>query len=295
MSEQQLQLLLEMIRSNTVGLDRTIEEERRDYERLALLPGPPDTGTRQVTADGVAAEWVSAPSAHVDRMVLYLHGGGYVLGSIDTHRGLAGRISGAAQARVLLVGYRLAPEHPFPAALDDTLAAYGWMLANGASPERVALGGDSAGGGLAIATLVAIKDAELPMPAAGFCISPWVDLEGLGDSMTTRAAVDPLISREYVTRKAALYLAGKHPHTPLAAPLYADLAGLPPLLIQVGTSETLLDDSKRLAERARGAGVDVVLEMWEGMIHGWHVFAETLDEGQRAIDRLGEFVRASAS
>lgn len=295
MSEQQLQRLVAMIKSRPIKLDQTIEEERHDYERLALLPSPSDIKTQPVTADGVKAEWVYAPSADVYRAVLYLHGGGYVLGSIDTHRALAGRISRAAQARVLLVDYRLAPEHPFPAALDDSLAAYRWMLAHGANPARVALGGDSAGGGLAVATLVAIKDLRLPMPAAGVCISPWVDLDCVGDSMTTRATVDPWIDREYLTRKAALYLAGQHPHTPLAAPLYADLRGLPPLLIQVGTAETLLDDSKRLAERARGAGVDVVLETWEGMIHGWQAFAETLDEGQLAIDRLGEFVRANVA
>lgn len=294
MSEHQLQRIVGMIKAKPVKLDQTIEEEREDYERLALLPGPSDITTQPVTADGVTAEWVRALSADVDRAVLYLHGGGYVLGSIDTHRALAGRISRAAQARVLLVDYRLAPEHPFPAALDDSVAAYRWMLASGANPARVALGGDSAGGGLAVATLVLIKDARLPMPAAGVCISPWVDLECVGDSMTTRAAVDPWIDREYLTRKAALYLAGKHPRTPLAAPLYADLTGLPPLLIQVGTAETLLDDSKRLAARARRAGVDVVLETWEGMIHGWHAFAETLDEGQLAIDRLGEFIRAKA-
>ncbi|HKF19203.1 MAG TPA: alpha/beta hydrolase [Candidatus Dormibacteraeota bacterium] len=295
MSEQQLQRIVGMIRSKPVKTDQTIEEERQDYEGLALLPSPSDIKTQPVTADGVPAEWVYAPSADVGRAVLYLHGGGYVLGSIDTHRALAGRISRAAQARVLLVDYRLAPEHPFPAALDDSLAAYRWMLADGANPARVVLGGDSAGGGLAVATLVAIKDARLPMPAAAVCISPWVDLECVGDSMTTRTTVDPWIDREYLTRKAALYLAGKHPHTPLAAPVYADLRGLPPLLIQVGTAEILLDDSKRLAERARRAGVDVVLETWEGMIHGWHAFAEALDEGQLAIDRLGEFIRANAA
>lgn len=295
MSEHQLQRIVGMIKAKPVKLDQTIEEEREDYERLALLPSPSDITTQPVTADGVTAEWVRALSADVDRAVLYLHGGGYVLGSIDTHRALAGRISRAAQARVLLVDYRLAPEHPFPAALDDSVAAYRWMLASGANPARVALGGDSAGGGLAVATLVLIKDARLRMPAAGVCISPWVDLECVADSMTTRAAVDPWIDQEYLARKAALYLAGKHPRTPLAAPLYADLTGLPPLLIQVGTAETLLDDSKRLAARARRAGVDVVLETWEGMIHGWHAFAETLDEGQLAIDRLGEFIRAKAA
>jgi acetyl esterase/lipase len=193
---------------------------------------------------------------------------------------------------VLVIDYRLAPEHPHPAAVDDAVAAYRWMLSIGLKPSRMAIAGDSAGGGLTVATLVAARDARLPIPAAGVCLSPWVDLEGIGESMTTKAAADPLVQKDRLAPLAAAYLAGKSARTPLAAPLYADLAGLPPLLVQVGTAETLLDDAARLAERARKAGVKVSYEPWEGMIHVWQIFAPMIDEAQQAIDRIGEFVRA---
>nr|BAN08471.1 hypothetical protein [uncultured bacterium] len=172
------------------------------------------------------------------------------------------------------------------------------MLTQGLKPARIAVAGDSAGGGLTVATLVAIRDAKLPLPGAGACLSPWVDLEGIGESMTTKADVDPIVQKAGLLQMSAAYLGGKAPRTPLAAPLYADLSGLPPLLIQVGTAETLLDDASRLAERARKAGeagVTVSYEPWESMIHVWHLFAPMLDEGQQAIDRIGEFVRKQAA
>jgi acetyl esterase/lipase len=259
-----------------------------------MFPVDADVKSEPVNAGGVKSEWVTAPGADPGRAVLYLHGGGYVIGSINTHRTLAGRISRAAKARVLVIDYRLAPEHPFPAAVEDSVAAYRWMLSTGLKPSRIAVAGDSAGGGLTVATLVAIRDAKLPVPAAGVPLSPWIDMEGLGDSMKSKAAVDPMVQKDGLLQMAAAYLAGKDPRTPLAAPLYADLAGLPPLLIQVGTAETLLDDSTRLAERARKAGVKVTLEPWENMIHVWQIFAPILDEGQQAIEKIGEFIRANA-
>src|SRR5262249_45498926 len=204
---------------------------------------------------------------------------------------LAARLSRASKAKVLVIDYRLAPEHPHPAAVDDAVAAYRWMLAQGLKPARIAVSGDSAGGGLTVATLVAIRDAKLPMPAAGAPISPWVDMEGIGESMTTKASVDPMVQKTGLMNMAAAYLGGKNPRTPLAAPLYADLSGLPPLLIQVGTAETLLDDASRLAERAKKAGVKVTYEPWENMVHVWHLFAPMLDEGQQAIEKIGVFVQ----
>jgi acetyl esterase/lipase len=223
--------------------------------------------------------------------MLYLHGGGYAIGSIVTHRGLAGRLSQAAAARVLLVDYRLAPEHPFPAAVNDATGAYRWLLAQGIDPARLIIAGDSAGGGLTIAALVAVRDAGMPLPAAAVCLSPWVDLEGSGDSVTTKATADPLVQKAGLLQLAAWYLAGANPRTPLAAPLYADLRDLPPLLIQVGTAEILLDDATRLAEKAIAAGVKVTLEPWEDMIHVWQLFAPMLPEGQKAIERIGVFVQ----
>ncbi len=258
----------------------------------SLMPLPPDVATEAVRANGVPAEWVWAPPASADRVVLYVHGGAYVIGSINTHRDLAGRISRASGARVLNVDYRLAPEHPHPAAVEDATAAYRWLVANGQAPARLAIAGDSAGGGLTIATLVALRDAGDPLPAAGVCLSPWVDLEGIGESMSSRAHLDPMVQKDHLLRMAKLYLGDLHPRTPLAAPLYADLSGLPPLLIQVGTAETLLDDATRIAERAKKAGVDVTLDVWEDMIHVFQAFAPMLPEGQQAIEQIGEFLRA---
>jgi acetyl esterase/lipase len=269
---------------------------RANFDQMgALFPVAADVKCEPVNAGGVKAEWVTAPGADAGRAVLYLHGGGYVIGSINTHRDLAARISRAAKARALIIDYRLAPEHPFPAAVEDSVAAYRWMLASGLSASRIAVAGDSAGGGLTVATLVAIRDAKLANPGAGVCLSPWVDLEGLGDSMKTKASVDPMVQKDALVEMAKHYLAGQSPRSPLAAPLYADLAGLPPLLIHVGTAETLLDDSTRLAERARKAGVKVTLEPWENMIHVFQIFAPMLDEAQQAIDKIGEFIRANAA
>jgi|SRR5579885_2820373 acetyl esterase/lipase len=292
MSQQQLDSLIQMLKSQPLNPNLSVQETRAGFEQMAaMFPVAGDVKCEPVSAGGVKAEWVSAPGADPNRAILYLHGGGYVIGSINTHRSLAGRLSRASKARVLLIDYRLAPENPHPAAVEDAVAAYRWMLQQGLKPSRIAVSGDSAGGGLTVATLVAIRDAKLAMPAAGVPISPWVDLEGIGDSMTTKAAVDPIVQKAGLLQMAQAYLAGKDPRTPLAAPLYADLSGLPPLLIQVGTAETLLDDASRLAERARKAGVQVTYEPWENMIHVWHLFAPMLDEGQQAIERIGAFVQ----
>src|SRR5271157_3076774 len=224
MSQQQLNTLLQMMKAQPILEAATIQQQRAGFEQMTgLFPVDADIKREPVTANGVKAEWVSAPDADPGRAILYLHGGGYVIGSINTHRSLAARLSRAAKARVLLIDYRLAPEHPFPAAVDDSVAAYRWMLAQGLKASRIAVAGDSAGGGLTVATLVAIRDAKLPVPAAGACLSPWIDLEGLGDSMKSRAAVDPVVQREGLLGMAAAYHGGQNPRSPLAAPLYADL------------------------------------------------------------------------
>ena len=283
---------LEMRRQAGGGVRPVVAERRTGMDAFFGSLGPASgASVDPVDAGGVPAEWVSAPDAEADRAVLYLHGGGYVVGSPASHRELAGRLSAAAGARVLVIDYRLAPEHPFPAAVDDATAAYRWLFEQGVEPAGAAICGDSAGGGLAVAALVALRDAGDPMPAAGVCLSPWVDLEGLGEAMTARAKLDLMVGREGLLESAAMYLAGADARTPLAAPLYADLQGLPPLLIQVGTSETLYDDSTRLEERARAAGVDVTLQTWEDMVHVWHLFAPLLPEGQQAIEAIGEFLR----
>jgi monoterpene epsilon-lactone hydrolase len=292
MPSRQLQMIIETLRSRPAMAALSIEDQRAAFDALASqFPLAEDVRRDPVDAAGVPAEWITTPEALHERGIYYLHGGGYTLGSINTHREMISRLSRAARARALAIDYRLAPEHPFPAAVEDSTAAYRWLLAIGVDPARLVIAGDSAGGGLTVATLVALRDAGDPLPAAAVCLSPWVDLEGLGESMTTRAGVDPMVQREELLQHVKVYLGDAHPRTPLAAPLYADLRGLPPLLIQVGTAETLLDDSTRLAERAKAAGVDVVLEPWDDMIHVWQFCAAILPEGQQAIDRIGEFIR----
>jgi acetyl esterase/lipase len=292
MASRELTALIHLLTSRPMPENATVADRRQGFDMLAAkFPTAPDIRCEQVDAGGVPAAWVVAPGAEASRVVLYLHGGGYVIGSINTHRDLAGRLSRAAAARVLLIDYRLAPEHPYPAAVEDATVAYRWLLGHGATPARTVIAGDSAGGGLTVATLVALRDAGDPLPAAGVCLSPWVDLEGIGASMTTRASVDPIVQRPGLLWFASLYLGSADPRTPLAAPLYADLQGLPPLLIHVGEAETLLDDATRLAERARAAGVNVTLEAWEDMIHVWHLFAPMLPEGQQGVERVGEYMR----
>jgi phosphinothricin tripeptide acetyl hydrolase len=295
---------------NNPQLDRVMEQYRELARAAREARGPaevraaldrhfgafPSAGAvkcEPVSAGGVKAEWISAPSADRGRVILYLHGGGYAAGSIASHRELGARLSKAAEARCLVADYRLAPENPFPAAVEDATAAYKWLLDDQhCRPERLAIAGDSAGGGLTVATMVALRDGRTPLPAAAACISPWVDLEATGGTAESNANLDPLVSREVLQMFTGMYLGDRDPRTPLASPLYADLHGLPPMLIQVGSGEVLLDDAKRLAERARAAGVKVELEIWPDMPHVWHWCAPVLDDGQRAIEKIGEFVRA---
>ena len=297
MASPELTDIITLLRSRPVVENPPVADMRKGFNVLASkFPLTPEFTFNRIDAGGVPAAWVEAPGIDSGRTILYLHGGGYVIGSIDTHRELAGRLSQAAGARVLIIEYRLAPEHPYPAAVEDATAAYHWLLAGGgATAARTVVAGDSAGGGLTLATMLALRDAGDPLPAAGVCLSPWVDMEGTGDSMTAKADVDPMVRHEGLVRMAGLYLNGADPRTPLAAPLYADLSGLPPLLIHVGTAETLLDDATRLTERAKRAGVEVTLESWDDMIHVWHLFAPLLPEGQRAVERVGEYVRQRAA
>lgn len=290
MASKELEAVLEILKSRPVLENPTIEEIRAAVEEAPRFPLAEDVQCEAVDAGGVPGEWISTPEAIGEKVLYYLHGGGYVKCSVNTHREMISRLARAAGARALAINYRLAPENPFPAAVADATAAYRWLLSTGVDPARVVIAGDSAGGGLTVATLLALRDADEPLPAAGICISPWVDMEGLGESMNTKAGVDPRVARDDIAYMGKAYLGGADPRTPLAAPIYADLRGLPPLLIQVGTAEVLLDDSTRLAQRAKSAGVDVMLETWEDMIHVWHSFAAILPEGQQAIDRIGEFI-----
>jgi len=269
--------------------------ERR--QRLDALgeqyPLPTDVRVETADADGVAAEWTAAPGAESERVILYLHGGGYTAGSLKSHRHMVAQAGREAKARTMALEYRLAPEHPFPAAVEDAVAGYRFLLSRGFSPNRIAVAGDSAGGGLTVALLVSLRDAGLPLPACAWCISPWVDLEGTGASMTAKATVDPMVQQGYLIELAEAYLDGVNPRTPLAAPLYADLKGLPPMLIQVGSAETLLDDAVRLAGAAGSADVRVRLEVWPDMIHVWQLFYQQVAAGRRALAEAGAFIRSN--
>jgi phosphinothricin tripeptide acetyl hydrolase len=275
--------------SNTL----TLAERRAQYERAErFFPVPPDVKVEVVTAPDQPAEWLTPPGVRQDAVVLYLHGGGYAIGSTRSHRHLATAIARAAGTRALLLDYRLAPEHPVPAALEDAVAAYQWLLRQGIAPAHIVVAGDSAGGGLTMATLVALRDRGLPPPAGGVCISPGVDLTNSAASYTSKAAVDPIVTLEGIALLTQAYIGNGDPKHPLVSPLYADLRGLPPLLIHVGSDEVLVDDALGLGTRARAAGVDVTLREWPAMIHVWHWFLSMLDEADHAIAEIGAFVQA---
>jgi len=278
-------------RPTVVELGR-LAELRAEYEELAegnRLTG--GVNREAVVAGGVSGEWVSGAAPSGGGVVLYLHGGCYGMGSVESHRELMTRIAIAASMRVVGINYRLAPANPFPAAVEDASAAYRWLLEEGIEAHRIVIAGDSAGAGLAIAATIKMRDEGVALPAALVCISPWVDLAVMGESMESKAAEDPIVSRAMLSEWAKLYLGKNDARTPLASPLYAELRGLPPMMIQVGSAEVLLDDAKGLAERASAAGVETRLEVWPEMIHVWHSFAAVMAEGREAIEGIGRFVR----
>ena len=269
-----------------------------DQQRAAFAPAvrlhpvPGDVEVTGVDAGGVPAHWLAAPGSSGGRALLYLHGGGYDRGSLRSHGETAARLGRAAGMRVLFPDYRLAPEHPFPAALDDALAAWRWLrAAQNLEAASLAVAGDSAGGGLAVALCVALRDAGEALPAAAVLMSPLADLTASGASVTERAGQDPIFTPAMARALGAGYLAGADPKTPLASPLFADLAGLPPLLIQVGTAELLLSDSERLAEAAAGAGVEVTLQVGDGLPHFYQCMLGT-PEAAEATSQIASFLRA---
>ncbi len=250
-----------------------------------------DVRIESVQAGSVPCEWVTLPGTREDRVVLHFHGGGYAIGHPATYRNYNSRVSEAADARVLAVDYRLAPEHPHPAAVEDTLAAYRWVLDQGVAPESVGFHGESAGGGLVLGTLLAAKERSIPLPAAAIAVSPWVDLTLSGESQRRNREVDPMIGPGVLDPWAEGYLDGQDPKTPLASPLFGDLAGLPPIYILVGSTEILLDDARELFMRLGEFGVDTTIEVASEMPHIWPVFAYQLPEGRSAIRKMGRFLR----
>jgi acetyl esterase/lipase len=273
-------------------VDTPIEQQRQEWEssvEAANLRLP--AVVTAVDLDGIYGEWVRVANSDEASVILFLHGGGFNAGSCKTHRALATHVAQAAGARALLVDYRLAPEHPCPAAIEDAVQAYRWLLQQGIMPGQIAVVGDSAGGGLALAVLIALRDRGVAGPSAATLLSPWLDLALRGESIHTRAQLDPLTSYDDLRRAALLYLGDLEPDDPRASPLYADLHQLPPLLIHAGDHEVLRSDATRLAEKAAAAGVPVQIEIWDDMWHVWHAWADDLPEARAAIAQVGQFIR----
>jgi monoterpene epsilon-lactone hydrolase len=286
-----IEKLMQTLRERGLPDGLSLDERRARMEDIGTrFPAPQSASINPVKIAERPAEWVCDPDTDDGRVMLYVHGGGYVQGSLASHRNLVFEIARSMKGKVLNLDYRLAPEHPFPAAVEDTVNAWAELLEIGIDPKKASFGGDSAGGGLVIAALVSARDKGLPMPSCACCISPWTDLVGSGRTMDTKALEDPMVNRAALKFFSDFYADKEDKSHPLISPLFANLAGLPPLLIQVGTAETLLDDSRRLATRARYAGVDVSYAEWEGMPHIWHIFAPLLEQSRKAIIELGEFV-----
>jgi epsilon-lactone hydrolase len=286
---------IDAVRALLSSMPRPVEWVQR-RERLdevgSIWPVADDVNLDLVDLDGVPGEWSIAPGSDVTRVLMFFHGGGYCSGSFLSHRRMVTEASRAAGTRTLAVGYRLAPEHPFPAALDDALTAWRCLRNQGVVAERIAIGGDSAGGGITVALINRLRDGGEELPGCAWLVSPWTDLTMSGETLATKDAIDPIIHKCYLVELADAYLpSGTDRKDPQVSPLYADLTGLPPLLIQVGSAETLLADATRFAAAAGAADVPVTLEIWPHMIHAWHLWNAHLEPGRRALASAGSFIR----
>ena len=292
MTQQQRQALDELLRHGPLDVGGDVAEQRKIFhEMISSVPLPDDVSTTQGELGGVPVVTVRTPDPDPAAVILYFHGGAYALGSAPDSVGLAADVSRRAHAKAISVDYRLAPEHPFPAAVDDALAAYGALLEEGVPAENIAFVGESAGGGLVAAALLAIKDNGLPQPSCAAVFSPWTDLTVSGASATGKADLDPALTPEALRTRARDYLGDRDPATPLASPAFADLTGLPPLLIQVGSHEILLDDAVRLAARAGADDVPVELQIWPEVPHVFQSFAALLDEADQALNSAAAFLK----
>lgn len=291
MSKDQIRQVEEMLRSAPDLDPLCVDEMREAFEQGgSITPPDRDVISREVAANGVRMVEIDSAETEPDKIILYFHSGGYVMGSYRSHAGIVSHLGKAARARVYFVEYRLAPEHPYPAALEDAVEAYEWLLEKGHAPSSIVVAGDSAGATLAIGALLRARDRSLPMPAAAVLLSPFADLTASGASMLDKAATDLQASADLVRSLAALYLDGADPAAPDVSPVFADLTGLPPLLLHVGTYEALLDDTLRLARRAAIADVAVTVKAWPRLQHQWQLYAAILDEGQQSLAEAGAFI-----
>ena len=269
-----------------------VQRRQRLDEVGSIWPVADDVNLELADLDGVPGEWSIAPGSDATRVLIFFHGGGYCSGSILSHRSMVTEAGRAAGTRTLAVGYRLAPEHTFPAALDDALTVWRYVRNQGVAAKHIAIGGDSAGGGLTVALINRLRNAREELPGCAWLVSPWTDLTMSGETLTTKDAIDPIIHRGYLGELADAYLPAETDRKdPQISPLYADLKGLPPTLIQVGSAETLLADATRFAAAAGAADVPVTLEIWPHMIHAWHLWNAHLEPGRRALANAGSFIR----
>ena len=291
MSEGQLSQVVELIRSGPDLGSLAPPELRVVFDGWGDIT-PPDRSIvyEAVDAGGVSGEFGIAPKSRLEATLMYFHGGGYVIGSLKSHRGLVARLGQAASVRTFAIDYRLAPESPYPAAVDDAVAAYKWLLDNGTAPDRVVFAGDSAGGGLAVATMLRCKSIAVPLPRAAVLFCPFVDMGTSGQSLIDNRDRDVVVTEGVAPGMAMTYLNGADAQSPEASPIYGDLGGLPPILIQVSSHEALLDDSLRLFRALILEDVKVQIKVYQGLPHVWHLYAGMLDEGQAAISEAGQFI-----
>ena len=287
-----LKNIIETKRKNPYAENKTIDQLRKETENAgSSIPLPKNIKYKSVVAGNVNAEWITCGEVNENRIFMFMHGGGYYRGSIAATRATVARISAEAKIKCLSIDYRLAPEHPFPAAINDTYSAYEWLVNEGINPEHIIVSGQSAGGGLCLALLLKIKDKNFSQPKGAVALSPWTDLYQTGKTMVTNEKIDPIISKKYLDRFAKLYFPDSYNMSYLASPIIGELSGLPDILIQVGSAETMLDDSKRFYKKAKKANVNVKLEIWEDMFHGWHSNAHILNDADKAIKNIGIFCR----
>jgi len=289
-SKKVLKNIIETKRKNPYTENKTIDQLRKETETAgSLIPLPKNIKYKKVIAGNVNAEWITCGEINENKIFMFMHGGGYYRGSVASSRATVARISAEAKVKCLSLEYRLAPENPFPAAIDDAYSAYEWLINEGISPKQIIVSGQSAGGGLCLALLLKIKENNIPQPLGAVAISPWTDLSQSGKTMIKNEKIDPVISKKYLDRFAKLYFPDLKNMSYLASPIIGELSGLPDLLIQVGSAETMLDDSRRFFKKAKEAKVNVKIEIWKDMFHGWHGSAHILNDAKDSIKSIARF------